>query len=477
MKPLLALSLAAGIGCGGRPELTVRVVAPPAGSDADPYGQIDRIEMSVVREGTSEVLSSSSFERGRDLVLRDVPHGSDLVVHLTGFVGPSEISYGRSCAFDLDEDDASITVFIARIGRWATWHASPEPARRTAASYVTPAGDGVFVGGFPGTTTVVRFEPRRDVFTVLQDSVVSRAQAALATFGDERALLIGGTTDGGDATDIAELVIPYQDAGDVIRFSDPRYRVAGVAATTLVDGAVLLSGGAAQPLPGAAFTPRRDTFVFELAGGGLELERRVTGDLAVARSGHTATRLGDEVGSGVLVVGGRGVDGLPVASAELYEPSRDAFVGASEFVAALGWPRYGHSAARLADDSVVVLGGYGADGAAVTEIEVYLPRLNRFQRAGSLPANAGMVEHSLTPLADGRLLLAGGRDRSGSPVSTTYVLRFDPIDGDVELVPTAPLHAPRAQHSAVRLCDGTVLVVGGGELASERYNPIALGRR
>jgi hypothetical protein len=195
--------------------------------------------------------------------------------------------------------------------------------------------------------------------------------------------------------------------------------------------------------------------------------------LATARARHTMTRLGDEVGAAVLVVGGQDQAGQPVAPAELWEPLREAY---ADFHPRMVVPRWDHRAIRLPDGSLLVVGGVGAAG-PVDTIEVYLPRVGQFVAAGTMPAGAGLTEMTVTALPDGRVLIAGGKDAGGDAVATTIIARLDPIDGKVNLSPTDSLSVARAGHAAALLCDGTVLIVGGGADGSERYDPPATGRR
>lgn len=64
--------------------------------------------------------------------------------------------------------------------------------------------------------------------------------------------------------------------------------------------------------------------------------------------------------------------------------------------------------------------------------------------------------HSATRLDDGRVLLLGG-DASGEPTSDAEV--FDPTSESFEQVP--PMPKPRTLHHAIAMPDGRVLVVGG----------------
>lgn len=75
------------------------------------------------------------------------------------------------------------------------------------------------------------------------------------------------------------------------------------------------------------------------------------------------------------------------------------------------------------------------------------------------PALAHRAAHSMTPLPDGSLLLAGGCVEDGCSVATasTYVVRGATAE------PAEPMRQARDAHSAVALADGRVLVAGGFE--------------
>ncbi|KAF0815420.1 N-acetylneuraminate epimerase [Andreprevotia sp. IGB-42] len=90
----------------------------------------------------------------------------------------------------------------------------------------------------------------------------------------------------------------------------------------------------------------------------------------------------------------------------------------------------------------------------------------------------GRARHSGTTLADGRVLFAGGTTSSGDFSSSTNTAEI--FDGTSEtFAPTGSLAQARASHAAVRLADGRVLVIGGrsttspykGLATAEVYNP------
>lgn len=486
----LAAALSVGPGCGEPAPVLAPVVESPApGEAAYPWDEIDRVTLSVGRAGDPERIVSATFQRGQAPALAQVPYGDDLVVHLSGKSDVFEVAYGRTCALDLrpDEPPPEARLYFARTYKWAIAPAPAVGPRAGARAFADRAGGGVFVGGvFVGgvdggggaTGAIERFDPAAGAFVALPSAVEPRNGAALATFGDGRALLVGGVDVAGDAVPFVEIVDPLALAPrQVERLSDPRFRLRGTAAISLVDGSVVVIGGEAQAADGGPFTATDRAWRFAFGEGGLlatptELESR----LEAPRVGHTLTRLGDDSpGAPVLVVGGRDAAGATVATAALYEPLRRAFASSADFAPQMVRPRWGHSAARLADGSVLVLGGWDAGGQPVTEVEQYLQGTFR---STNIVLDV-VSDFSVTTLPDGSVLVAGGRDAAGQPLRTAWIARLDPAGG-VQLVRTDDLGAPRAGHAAVRLCDGTVLVAGGETApaapGAERYNPPSTSR-
>src|SRR5207247_487220 len=72
--------------------------------------------------------------------------------------------------------------------------------------------------------------------------------------------------------------------------------------------------------------------------------------LAAPVWGHTANRLSDGT---VLIAGGTGDGGLPVAAAQLFDPATGAFTALDP----LSTPRARHTATLLRDGRVVLVGG------------------------------------------------------------------------------------------------------------------------
>jgi hypothetical protein len=127
-------------------------------------------------------------------------------------------------------------------------------------------------------------------------------------------------------------------------------------ATRLPDGRVLVVGGWTRTSGGEVIHSSAE--LWDPATGSFA----PAGSLAEARARHTATLLAD---GRVLVVGGAGTTDGGVAirsAAEIWDPDSVSFAWAGS----LHEGRFDHTATLLADDSVLVVGGYGTDGALGT---------------------------------------------------------------------------------------------------------------
>ena len=172
-----------------------------------------------------------------------------------------------------------------------------------------------------------------------------------------------------------------------------------------------------------------------------------TGNLNVARSGHTATLLNN---GKVLVVGGHTVDiccapqGL--GTAELFDPAS----GTWTLTGGIKVPRSGHTATLLSNGAVLVAGGTAGQTA-----ELYDPITGTWSPTGSM--RVPRSDHTATSLADGKVLVAGGTDNEGRGIASAEL--YDPDTGLWAF--TGALSVPRYHHAATMLRDGKVLVLGG----------------
>lgn len=170
--------------------------------------------------------------------------------------------------------------------------------------------------------------------------------------------------------------------------------------------------------------------------------------LRIPRRGHTATRLTD--GRILLVGGSQGVDEY-LMDVDIFNMT----TGQTSQVAPLHRPRSGHSATLLQDGRVLIVGGYALSGDWVEDAEVYDPVANTWTIA--LPHYAHGVTHTATLLRDGRVLVVGGN--VGSGLFTNRVEIFNPQTN--AWTEYQPLASERANHTAQLLQDGRVLIAGG----------------
>jgi hypothetical protein len=481
----LAMFASGASACTDSTSVIVPIVDLPQNDSASAF-PLDDLTMAVAHQGADVDVASASFTHGQVVELSGVAFADDLVVHLTGEVGSSEVAYGRTCsfAFSADVPAPQPHLFFAREVKFAQLPVVPE-GRVGGIAISYHDGSGLLVGGvdpanpMSAIADVERFDPRTGELRLLATTDMPRIGTVAATLGtatDAQVALIGGldpaTGAGANFLELIEADNPSMRRIEPV--ADGNMSRVGLTATTLTDGRVIVIGGMTPPAGGTA----ADVDEVRLANGTAEV-RPLHATLAVPRHDHTATRLGDDVGAAVLVAGGLDANGAPVARAELYKPLNEAFSTTFNFQMVV--PRWGHQAVRMPDGSVLIVGGYsdGAGKVPVATLELFTQDAGFVQLAPPLPVSAGLVGFAATTLPDGRVLLTGGLRADGQPSKAAYIARLDPINGSVDVLATDQLSTPRSGHQSTLLCDGTVLVAGGTAtpMPAERYNPPAAGRR
>jgi hypothetical protein len=227
----------------------------------------------------------------------------------------------------------------------------------------------------------------------------------------------------------------------------------------LANGKVLIAGGYNAPLSNPLSSAA--TFDPALPGNGGFVD--TPGPMGTARASHTATPFAG--GSKVLVAGGS--DGnAGVATAEVYDSGTNSFVGTGS----MATPRTDHAAALLQDGRALIAGGWGGSGSPTLSAEIFDPTLDSgvgaFAATGDM--NTARFDHSATPLADGKVLIAGGRDASNTSLGTAEI--YDPGLGTFSAATGAMITARRG-HTATFLPAHNVVLIVGGETSS--LNPTA----
>lgn len=232
-------------------------------------------------------------------------------------------------------------------------------------------------------------------------------------------------------------------------------------AALLTTGRVLVTGGLGTDKP----TDTAELFDPVTAGGGAWSPAP---KMAAARSRHTATRLAD---GRVLVVGGFDMGGAPLASVEIFDPAAGGGAGAWSAAPSLAEPRARHTATLLADGRVLVVAGTICSPPSPPSVacptnsaEIFDPAANGGAGGWSAAAPVGgaRFDHLATRLANGRVLIAGGQDGVGFIRSSSEL--FDPAvnPGPLTWTDATPMSAGRTDFASALLADGRVLVAGGG---------------
>ena len=227
-------------------------------------------------------------------------------------------------------------------------------------------------------------------------------------------------------------------------------------ATLLLDGTVLVVGGGITGCLASAELYNPTTGTWSAAGF-----------LTTGRCNHTATLLPN---GKVLVAGGASGAGV-TATAEIYDPTTRSWTALPPMQS----PRTVHTATLLPNGKVLVVGGYpgGASGGPpLSSAELFDPDLLTWSQVPAMPT--GRTRHAATVLTNGKILIAGGLTEVTTPNSGTpfaYVaLLFDPISN--LWTPTGAMGTGTADHTALVLPDGRVLVAGGNGVTAI-YDPVS----
>jgi hypothetical protein len=191
--------------------------------------------------------------------------------------------------------------------------------------------------------------------------------------------------------------------------------------------------------------------------------------MVTPRYRHTATRLFNGI---VVIIGGLDANNNPIAAIELYHPITGVFTNSQS---TLLNPRYNHTAVLLPDGSgrVLIIMGIGTSG-ALSSVEIYDSTTDTISAAA--PLNTGRYFGFSTPVTSHgalKVLVAGGFDANGNVLGSAEL--YDPTAGAWTY--TGSLHTARYEADDALLPLGRVLVCGGNDatgtpLASaEIYNP------
>jgi hypothetical protein len=446
---IVALAAMAAAGCGEDAELRLQIRVP-----SDDQGLFDAVtQLNLTASRDDVVLAQRSFPASASSVsLAGVTHGPRTIVALEGVDSFSQvIAFGQTCPLDFQGPNTAAPLYFAPTSFFAATADTPAPRHHPAGAALSD-GTVVIVGGEDDEGNALAsaqlFAPGAATFSALENHTIPRKRAESTWLPGVGLLIVGGVDTAGNPVTEAAAEVFLEAQRQFIFIADTRLegRI-GHQVVTLPDGRALVTGGMA-----GGMTLDTTLYVAVLEDG---TYRAMPGPALVeARRGHAAT-----VAVGTpIVFGGYDANGAPLDTIEAI----DVGYAASEIIARLKTPRAEATASVLPDGSILLVGGIGSDGNPLADAELFNP-ITRSTTSQQL--TYPRHRHSATVLPDGRVLIAGGA-LNGTPLQGVEL--FVPAYG---FVIERRLGTARAGHLALRLCDETVLLTGGGS-GAELYTSV-----
>lgn len=362
-----------------------------------------------------------------------------------------------------------------------TWTASPDlvSIRGTTTAVVLKDGRALAIGGGVGIQAVAAvevFDPATGVWQATTPMNQARRGHQAVVLGDGRVMVAGGINEG-ELLASVEIFDPTTSKWTTVApMSVPRL---GSTLTLLTNGNVLVTGGTSADTAsgsGGGQTIRPDATA-EIYNVAANRWTTTAGSMSTPRFEHTATALDD---GRVLIAGGQGppIAGIvsALATTEIYDPAVDSFRKSND----MGDARFNHTAVKLPDRTVMVVGGSGGTNGetSLSTAEVFNPGDGSWTSAGTLTGSRS--GHTATAFPDGRVLVAGGElitRGNHRSLNTAEIFSLDKR----EWRSAGQMNCPRSEASAALLGDGSVLVVAGDFAApgqqpdpkgcADRYRP------
>jgi hypothetical protein len=458
----LCVSVLALAACAGPEPVAVsfRVVTSPGD---DPLSGATTLRL-VLRQAQADVAVIEGPLAAGVPSLPEVPFGSDYRLRVEARDHDVVLARGSSFPFDVDPGGASISpaVLVGRVVQFAAVPAVPldtRPDATIAAALATRSG--ALLVTELGTVYAYRQHPSAAEPLALEvlAHLPSRDGASWCVLPGARLLGVGGAVSGATVLDASGAAIAASVDPALVVHRD------GAALLALPGDAPIALALGGAPAQGAAPTTAV-TQLELLADGGLVVRPVPSAALAtpVAWAGAAAVQV--DVGGvdepRVVLAGGVGVLGAS-GTAALVDPSGIA----PTTEVALGPPLRRSAVVALSSRLVLVAGGTTDDAIPSAALRVLSADATGLTvvTPSPRPLFAARQGAAALRLAEGLVLIVGGTGASGAALSTAELVRVDLETFPGVALATGSLPWPQASPRLVVLGDGTVLSADASGLA------------
>jgi hypothetical protein len=318
-------------------------------------------------------------------------------------------------------------------------------ARHAHAAIVLPDGKVLVAGGFrqKRLASAELFDPATRTWRATRPMNEDRAGALAVALSNGAVAIIGGNAWNDDRSLTTEI---YDVSSETWRIRSGPRLLAGYAMAAIASGRVVITGFS-EPLTPVTwlFDPATDNWT------------QMPADPATRYGGQSLVSLLD---GRVLVSGGFTdyIDSLSPVS-QVFDPA----TGAWSTTGSQALPREAETRTLLRDGSVLVAGGWVSVPQGGGSVEADTRHAEIYDAAGGAWRNVGALEearntHVAARLADGSVLIVGG---VAYPAYPRLAERYDPFTGTFTAVANfLTAYNDLSNATATLLRDGSVLVVG-----------------
>jgi N-acetylneuraminic acid mutarotase len=301
---------------------------------------------------------------------------------------------------------ASAEVYNPATGTFApTANNMPNKGAGHAATLLTN-GKVLVTGG--GNSSTQLYDPATNSWSSAGGMSSQRSYHTATRLANGRVLIAGGSGSNGAATNTAQIYDPV--TGNFAATGNMTSTREFHTATLLANGKVLIAGGRAKN--GSNFMFRSNAELYDPATGTFT---QLSGAMTAARYGHIAAIVATGPNAGKILIAG-GANAAALSSAELFDPVAGTFSATGPLAAARQY-----FTATIIASGVLAAGGVNNTGNLGTA-EQY--QSSGFVASGTL--RAARASHSATLLNNGSVLIVGGAGTAGSAISSAELFTVNP---------------------------------------------------